>query len=76
MDKTLTGNTLYQLIDHLSKEEKSQRFLFTITLTMYTYFMMEMEDLVRYYQEANSVSGYSFNKTSTIVNEGTYVGSH
>ena len=23
MDKTLTGNTLYQLIDHLSKEEKS-----------------------------------------------------
>ena len=43
---------------------------------MYTYFMMEMEDLVRYYYEANSVSGYSFNKTSTIVNEGTYVGSH
>ena len=43
---------------------------------MYVHFMMEMGDLVRYYLEANSVCGYNFNKTSSIVNEGIYMDSH
>ena len=68
IDKDLIGDKIYQLIDQ-SKERILTIQIFVLHfLKIYIYFMMYMEQIVRYCLLVVSVRGYIRNKTSSMVN--------